>query len=239
MGGNRLRGIVVLIAAIAFLAMYGIGRARLNQSCSVQAEEVPIEDGEATLARGQHLVEAVAACGECHGEGLGGAVMVEDPALGTIVAANLTGGEGGVAGRYDDEDWVRAIRHGVDPDGKPLLVMPAQDFSNLSAEDLGAVIAYVKTLPPVDNKPPSTGLGPMAHVLLTMGELDDMLPAEYVDHDAPLPTAPPEGATEAYGEYLIGVATCQGCHGAELAGGQAGPGEPIGPNLTPAGDLSD
>ncbi len=117
--------------------------------------------------------------------------------------------------------------------------MPAQHFQNMSATDLGAMIAYLKAVPPVDNVPPETELTPLVHILVGLGQLDDLVTADFVDHDAPLPEAPPEGANPAYGEYLVSIATCRDCHGAELAGGQAGPGEPIGPNLTPAGDLAN
>jgi mono/diheme cytochrome c family protein len=127
----------------------------------------------------------------------------------------------------------------VNPAGKPLLVMPAQHFQNMSAADLGAVVAYLKTVPPVDNVPPATKLTPLTYMLIALGQFDDNIPADYLDHDAPLPEAPPEGATVAYGEYLVSIATCRECHGKKLTSGQAGPGEPIGPNLTPSGAVGN
>ena len=85
--------------------------------------------------------------------------------------------------------------------------------------------------------PPATKLTPLTYILIALGQFDDNIPAETIDHSAPLPEAPPEGTTQAYGEYLVSMATCRECHGKELASGQAGPGEPIGPNLTPSGEL--
>lgn len=228
---------LVVLLGVAALVLYSLGRTRLNQTHDVTVAAIPIDNSTAALERGKHLVEAVAACGECHGEGLRGQAFFDEPAIGTVVSANLTSGEGGLAGAYSDEDWIRAIRHGVDPSGKPLLVMPAQHFQNMSATDLGAVIAYLKTVPPVDNVPPATKLTPLTYILIALGQFDANIPADYLDHDAPLPEAPPEGATMAYGEYLVSMATCRECHGQELTGGQAGPGEPIGPNLTPSGVL--
>lgn len=232
-------GGIVVVAAIAAVALYARGRARLDETYVIAPEMVPIADDEESLARGAHLVTGVSACGDCHGDMLGGDAFFEDPIAGTVSSSNLTAGEGGVATEYEDEDWVRAIRHGVGPDNRPLVVMPAHNFHNMSAEDLGAVITYVKEVPPVDNVPPPTDLTPLAYVLLGLGQLDDLIPAELIDHDAPLPEAPPAGATQAYGAYLVNISTCRDCHGTELAGGQAGPGEPIGPNLTPAGRLSE
>ena len=66
-------------------------------------------------------------------------------------APNLTRGAGGVAAGYsDDAAWVRAIRHGLNPQGRALVIMPSEVFYFLSDEDLGALVAYVKSLPPVE-----------------------------------------------------------------------------------------
>lgn len=232
-------GTLVVVIGLGLAVLYGIGRSRLSTVYPLAAEDVPINTDSATLARGEHLVEAVIACGACHGEELGGEAFYRAPAMGTIVSANLTPGEGSVTAGYDDGDWVRAVRHAVGPDSTPLLAMPSMRFINMSAEDLGAVISYVKSVPPVDNEPPATELKPPAFILTALGQLDELIPAEYIDHDKSLPEAPPEGATRAYGEYLVDIGVCRDCHGEELAGGRAGPGDPVGPNLTPAGRLAD
>ncbi|MBE2201807.1 MAG: hypothetical protein IAE79_24565 [Anaerolinea sp.] len=121
-------GSLIIIVGIAALVLYSFGRSRLNQVYDVAVAAIPIDSNAETLGRGEHLVEAVVACGECHGEGLRGRAFFNEPAIGTVVSANLTGGEGGVTGAYSDADWIRAIRHGVDPAGQPLLVMPVQHF---------------------------------------------------------------------------------------------------------------
>jgi mono/diheme cytochrome c family protein len=231
-------GGLVIVLLVSGVGLYAAGRSRLAQTYHIEPAVIAIPDDEASLARGQHLATAVIACGECHGEGLRGEAFFDDPVLGTVVAANLTSGEGGIGGAYSDEDWLRAIRHGVRPDGRPLLIIPSQRFQNMNAADLGALVAYLKSPPPVDNAPPEIKLTPLTYILIALGQFDRFLPAEYLDHDAPLPNAPPEGATQAYGQYLVSIATCRDCHGEELAGGQAGPGEPIGPNLTPGSELA-
>jgi mono/diheme cytochrome c family protein len=230
-------GSLLIIVVTAALVLYSLGRSRLNQTHDVTVAAIPIDNSAETLERGKHLVEAVVACGECHGEGLRGRAFFDEPAIGTVVSANLTSGEGGIAGVYSDEDWIRAIRHGIDPAGKPMLVMPSQHFKNMSTADLAAVIAYLKTAPPVDNVPPATELTPLTYILIALGQFDNNIPAEYIDHNASGSEAPPEGTTQAYGDYLVSIATCRECHGKELSSGQAGPGEPIGPNLTPSGEL--
>jgi len=228
----------IVVLLVAGVGLYTAGRSRLARAYNIEPAAIVIPADEASLARGQHLATAVIACGECHGEGLRGEAFFDDPALGTVVSANLTSGEGGIGGTYSDEDWQRAIRHGVGPGGRLMLVMPSQRFQNMTVEDLGALVAYLKSVAPVDNALPETNLAPLTYILIALEQFDHLLPAEYIDHDAPLPNAPPAGATQAYGQYLMSIATCRDCHGEELAGGQAGPGEPIGPNLTPGGELA-
>ncbi|MFN8567203.1 MAG: hypothetical protein U0Z44_06695 [Kouleothrix sp.] len=65
-----------------------------------------------------------------------------------------------------------ALRYGIDPVGRPLLIMPSQNpllRNQLSAEDLGAIIAYVKSVPPVDYVPAPSEVGPLGRVLFVAG----------------------------------------------------------------------
>ena len=141
---------------------------------------------------------------------LAGRVFLDNPVIGRIATTNLTSGKGGVGNELSDADWVRAIRHGVRPDGKPLLIMPAGEFYYLSDADLGAVIAYLKSLPPVDNELPANKIGPLFRVAMTFMDVV-VLPAEVIDHTAPRPISPEVGVTVEYGKYL--AITCTSCHG--------------------------
>jgi mono/diheme cytochrome c family protein len=195
---------------------------------------VAIPKDPAAIERGKRWASIY--CMGCHGDNLAGTVFFEDPGLGRIPATNLTGGKGGVGKTYTDADWVRAIRHGVRPDGKPLLVMPANDFYHLSDSDLGDIIAYAKSVPPVDNDLGRYNMTPMAYVLAALGAFGNIAAAEVIDHTGARPTAPPPGATVAYGDYLVKTFGCRTCHGAELAGGKdPNPQAPPAPNLTPGG----
>ena len=111
--------------------------------------------------------------------------MEDDPVFGRLVASNLTAGKGGVGGSYSDTDFVRAIRHGVRPDGTPLVLMPAEYYNKYNDEDLGAIIAYIKSLPPVDNELPETMAGPLARLFVLLEP--SLLPAQLIDHDASRP----------------------------------------------------
>jgi len=229
-----LVGIAALLL-IAFFAMSIKTGSHINQKYSVQPAKIFIPNDSTSVARGQHIVES-RGCTDCHGADLGGKIFIDDPALGKVVATNLTGGKGGVQTVNTDDDWVRAIRHGVHRSGRPLLVMPSNEYYYLSDEDLGNVIAYLKQLPPVDNELPEHSLGPLAKVLYPIGKLDALIPAELIDHTAHRPAVPVVAVTAEYGEYL--VVSCQGCHYHNLEGGPSSvPGFPPAPNLTRTGNL--
>ena len=94
--------------------------------------------------------------------------MGDDPIFGRLIASNLTAGKGGVGQTFQDIDYLRAIRHGLGPDNKPLIIMPSQHFTKLSDRDVSTLIAYIKSVPPVDNELPKTKLGPLGRVIAMM-----------------------------------------------------------------------
>ena len=151
---------------------------------------------------------------------------------GTVSAANLTRGLGGSAAEYVPADWVRAIRHGVDPDGRALYVMPSNSYFYISDADLGAIVAYLESLEPIDNELPERELGLLTNIAL-LGD-SSLIPAEMIDHEGSRPGAPPIGVTVDYGEYL--TRACAICHGDDLTGG---PAAGAGLDLTGSGDLPD
>lgn len=210
--GIVLGGLFVLLA-LTGLVIYPTGVQKLNQTypdIAVKTVNVPT-DADA-VARGKHIA-TIWACTRCHGEDLSGWVITKDPIqrtvplLAAIPASNLTSGKGGVATSYTDTDWVRAIRHGVMPDGQVEALM--FDYSTMSDRDLGDLIAYIKQVPPVDTNYPQRRYGPIVPVISTIGLFTPA--AEQIDHDALRPADPTPGATAEYGEYLSAV--CVACHG--------------------------
>lgn len=175
---------------------------------------------------------------DCHGAKGGGKVFINDPALGVIWAPNLTRGAGGASATFTDADFVRAIRFGVAPDGRRLLVMPADDFQALSDRDFADILAYIKSLPPVNFTAPLPRLGPIGRMLYAAGQMP--VPADNVRNN-PIPRSTVQPAISAsYGQYLARIGGCMDCHGARLSGGHlnGSPSDPPAQNLTPAGDLA-
>jgi mono/diheme cytochrome c family protein len=229
--GYVLGGLIVVLA-FAVAAVYFVSAQKLGNGYEVIPDAIAIPTDEASIARGRHIAEAMSDCVGCHTENLGGQMFLDDPNFARLAAPNLTSGQGGVGGNYSDEDWVRAIRHGVAADGRALIVMPSHWFHYLQDEDLGALIAYLKTVPPVDNQlPPRSVAFVPTRILLALGVFPTAV--ELIAKNGARPT--PEAAVSvAYGGYISLVAACRECHGNDLAGGTS-EGAPKGPNLTPGG----
>ena len=232
---GRLLAAVLVLALIGAAVVYAASERRLRQTYDTTVDSVPVPTDAASIARGEHLVRNVVDCTICHGLDLGGAVYSSSPAIGTVAGPNLTRGKGGVPATYSTTDYVRAIRRGVKPNGRSLIVMPSEVFTHLSQEDLGSVIAFLKQAPPVDREVPKSGFGPVGRALLAAGKMNILVAGKTPRYDAPVSV--PRDTTAAYGKYLADISGCHGCHGYGLSGGRVAgpPGLPPASNLTPAG----
>jgi mono/diheme cytochrome c family protein len=245
-------GVLAGLIVTGLVVIYFKSQARLARTYELPEETVVIPTDPAMLGRGGHIFR-FRGCEACHSGGgsldvaeeshfdlpsqnlpsMEGNIYLDEPAIGKVIASNLTSGKGGVGSKYTDEDWVLAIRHGIRPDKTPLLFMPSTEFYYLSDEDLGAVISYIKSAAPVDNELPASSLSWMGRVVMTLVPAVTFIPAELIAHEAPRPVAPEVGITPEYGEYL--TYSCKVCHGLTMSGGPI-PGFPSSwppaPNLT-------
>ena len=227
--------LAVLVSAVVLLV--GFAYFKSNRSMNADWDVTPVAvqtaSDSATLAHGKHVAET-RGCMDCHDSDLSGRVVVDAmPVMMRMAGANLTSGQGGVGSTYTDADWVRAIRDGVGPDGKSLRFMPSYEYRALGPEDLGALISYIKSVPPVDEESVELAFGPMARVLYTLGQFP-MVAAELIDHSDTRFSQPEVGVTVEYGGYL--ASSCIGCHGPGFSGGKIPGGDPSWPaaaNLTP------
>lgn len=222
---------ILAVLLIAIGSTYFTVEGKLNQVYQIQSEILEIPTDPESIERGEHLVKVLAGCVDCHGEDLSGMLFFDDPLSGRIASKNLTSGKGGIGGTYSDADWVRAIRHGVGSDGKPLVEIPSNIFYNIGDDDLAAMVAYLKSIPPVDNELPADSIGPLTRIFILLEP--SLLPAQVIDHQAPRPPTPDQGVTVEYGRYL--AVACTVCHGENLAGGL---GAGSGLNLTSGGELA-
>ena len=229
--GITLALLLVVVAFSMVSWVYLASERRFGRSYDVPARQLEVTADRSQLQRGAHLAQ-IWGCRDCHGEDLAGGVVADVPPM-LLVSPNLTSGRGGVGSTYGSRDWVRAVRHGVAPDGHPLLFMPSHEYWVLSDSDLAALMAYLEGVDPVDRVQPVSVIRGLGRFLFVTGRLP-LVPAELIDHEAPRPTAPPPARSVAYGAYL--ATGCGGCHGFDLEGGTvpgAPPDWPAASNLTP------
>ena len=220
------------ILIVASGAVFGITEIRITRKYDdVAVRPLALPTDSASIALGNRLA-TIRGCFGCHGPDLSGSPVIDNGMIAKLYASNLTRGEGGVAGHYDSGLFARAIRNGIGWDGHALLFMPSQEFHGMSDEDVGALIAYIESVPAVDHVQPKSSVGPLGRALFLAGQVE-LVPAEIVDHDA-VPVASVErGVTVEYGRYL--AAGCAGCHGKGYSGGKI-PGTP--PDFIPAANLT-
>lgn len=164
---------------------------------------------ETPLERGAYLVNGIVACGNCHtpqgpegpvpGLELAGGMPIEDAAF-TAYATNLTSDLKTGLGRWSDADIVAAIREGRRPDGSILgPPMPFPFYRGISDSDVAAIVAYLRTLKPVENP-------------VQKSEFRMPLPPDW---GPPVGTVPDVPRTDkvAYGAYMAGpLGHCMECH---------------------------
>lgn len=250
-----LRRILLIAFALAALAITTGGTYVGTYSPSQRpAPELTIERTADRIERGRYLVENVTGCMQCHADrnwslyggpakpenGLaGGECLTEEKGFpGTLCMPNLTPDPETGLGHWTDGEIVRALREGVDRDGRALFpMMPYHSYRHLSDDDATAIVAYLRTLEPVENPLPETDIAfPLSFIIKTLPE--------------PLaePVATPDPTdTVRHGEILTKIAACEFCHtqvdermqpvpGTAFAGGHEleGPfGKVLTANLTP------
>ena len=207
----------VIVIAIGISAFVYIQFERdLNRTYTVAESNLQIPAPDSLiLARGKRVVE-LHHCNGCHTESLKGHTFEMPDYFGALSPANLTSGKGGIGNAYTDADWIRSIRHGVRADGKSLLVMPTEEFSKIGREDLQALIAYLKSVPPEDNELPPNELKLLGRLMITLTTDFNIFSASKIDHNIALSEVPEKAITLEFGTYM--VQTCKGCHGEDLHG---------------------
>lgn len=178
-------------------------------------KDLVIESTPERLARGTYLANHVTVCVDCHStrdwskfsgpiapgtEGKGGEVFDQKFGFpGAFYAANIT--------QYNLKNWsdaeiFRAITSGVGRDNHPFFpVMPYKNYGKLDKEDIFSIIAYIKTMSPIENKIPAGKPDfPMGIIMKTFPE------------EAKLTPKPDPSDKVSSGKYLVTAAACFDCH---------------------------
>lgn len=225
----RLAAIVAGLAVIAALALLGYIQARSNRSFDRPLRELSAAMDAQTLSRGEYIVKFAAQCWRCHGaaeaadqgenaplsggraldlSGYGPGWGVLPLGLGVYHAPNITPDADTGIGRWTDGEVVRAMREGISRDGRMLFpIMPYEWLHGLSDQDALAVVAYLRSRPPVRSVVPTGRASLAARGLIAF---DLIQPAAAISESV---AAPPPGVAVEYGRYLANhVALCSSCH---------------------------
>jgi cytochrome c553 len=257
-----MRSFAVLTVVVAVVAV-------VVSSCAgpsvAPARDRTVEHTPERLARGAYLGTHVAACLECHStrdwtrfagprvegtEGRGGETMTKASHgfAGTLVAPNITPA---ALSSWTDGEVERAVTVGVAKDGHALFpIMPYPSYAHLCQDDVDAVVAWVRTLSPIEHTPPPTSLGFPLSLIVGSIPKDTPRPPCPPAADAPDAAGDETARTLARGRYLVDVAGCVECHsptsrgqvvdGRAFAGGRTftlPTGRVTTPNLTTGGSL--
>ena len=225
-------GLTVLVsgAGAAFMVLADMGERKLARRIDVAVTPVAFRTDAASVERGEYLFKS-RGCGDCHGSDGVGHVVIDDGKGMLVRSPDITTAPTGVVAAYTPVDWVRTIRHGVKPDGRPVMIMPSEEYNRFVDADLAAVVAYVRRLPAAAGAKAEIRLPMPVKALYAAGVVKDA--SEKIDHTLPPAQPVPEGITAAHGAYVANG--CIGCHGAKLAGGKI-PGAP--PEWPPAAKLT-
>jgi mono/diheme cytochrome c family protein len=224
-----LLGAAVLLLAGAVAIGYQMGESKQTRKIDVTVKAVADATDAQSLERGKYLFES-RGCVDCHGANGGGREFVNDGKGLRLAGPNIT--PAGATARYQPQDWVRSIRHGVKPSGQPIMIMPSEDYNRLTDADLAALVAHVRALPPAQGGAAVIDLPLPVRVLYGFGMIKDA--AAKIDHSLPPAQPVPVAVDEKHGAYVANM--CIGCHGEHLSGGKIPGGPPDWPaaaNLTP------
>lgn len=214
--GGAVVGLILVFVSVTSAR----GMLMLYSPRGKPARDLKVELTPERVARGQHVANMwCAACHTLNGQlPLSGGKNLSDDAgmpLGDLYTINLT--PAGPLATWTDGEIFRAVREGADNRRRRLLVMSAQRARNLSDDDLVAVVAFLRSQPPVQHETPPPRPSFLAVVMAGAGMLP-YLP----DLTRDTIFAPPPDTTLAYGAYVVTWTGCDECHGPQLTGGGGG-----------------
>lgn len=203
-----LIGLVVIIAGLLTYVKVALPKVG-------PAENLTVERTPERIARGKYLANNVMVCMDCHSTrdwskfsgpptpgtlGRGGERFDQAVGMpGVIYSRNIT--PAGIS-RYTDGELFRVITTGVTKEGRPLFpLMPYPYYSRMDREDIYSVIAYIRSLTPIDHAVPNTKLDfPMNFIV------------HLIPQKASLGTRPDTTDFLAYGAYMTNASGCKECH---------------------------
>ena len=225
--GIVVAGLFTLVFALLTVVSVN-GIYKLYRHNTVSMPEVTVAGTPDQIARGEHLARVL--CADCHSLNgdlplSGGENLSNDAGLplGDIYAPNLTPATD--IKNWSDSDLFRAIRTGVDDEGRATAMTSIVGVHALSDEDTLAVIAYLRQSPAVENETPEFKPTILMAIFAGAGLIPMDVPATIS-----VVSVPPMAATGEYGKYVLTYMDCTSCHGEKLDGNVPPP-YPAGPDI--------
>jgi cytochrome c553 len=209
--GRILLGLMILLI-VGAAVVYALSARILNAPEDVTGSAFAIPDDSASVAEGKRLA-TVRGCNGCHGEDAKGQVMVDEPVLGRLVAPSLPD----LMRRESPERIDRAVRRGIGVDGRALVLMPSEMYFDLSDQDLGRIVAWLRSVSIETEALPSRSLR-LARLMFVTKRFQPAyvhVPSTRRRFETPAP-----GDTLRLGEYVART-SCPECHGLDLMGDPA------------------
>ncbi|GJL92558.1 c-type cytochrome [Hyphococcus sp.] len=207
--------VAILLAApvAAYLTIWLLGERILAKTYDIPPAGIVRATDGSDLSHGERIAD-IAGCTGCHGATLNGKPFGEAPFVYRATAANLAR----LALTYSDDDFARAIRHGVRKNKRSVNGMPSAAFYDLRDEDLGAIISFIRSKPDAGQHLPATEIRILGRLELLQG----LFPpdASTIDHDRPRRDHDLSDPLQ-QGEYLARIA-CAECHGIAFTGDKSG-----------------
>ena len=207
-------GVLILLLALAAAYVWIASTHKLGATIQAKPEKLVVPTA-AELADGPRQLN-ILGCVSCHGDGLRGKMMFEEPKVAQFYAPNLTL----VAAQATDQQLAQAIRQGIGHDGRPLMVMPSAQYSRLTDGEVAALISAIRVQPRGGRQMPPIKLGPLGRIGLATGKFQTQ-PEKVSAYAQSLPAD--LGSQFARARHLAATA-CSECHGASLNGGEPQPG---------------
>lgn len=211
--GIAVATIVALVLAFACY-VYIASERLVHRRYDAPLTSIHVPTDSAAIAEGRRKA-ATRGCSTCHEPNLAGRIYYDEPGFARMVSPNLTE----AVRRYSDAELARLVRYGVRANGESVFEMPVAMLRGLSDADLGEIIAFLRSAPPVAG--PGYAFEPRsgARLVLAFGRWRPIV-EEVLDGPLPPATTPSDSTT--LGRYLAET-TCTECHGPTFAGSATTP----------------
>ncbi len=208
--------ILLMIGGTAYAYFAYTSHTIMHQKYEVSVEPIAIPSDAEAIAEGERLARIRGCMDGCHGKDMQGQVFIDNPMMAKVIAPNLTQ----FAANHSDTDLIKVIRHGVRTDGTSVWIMPSQMFFHLSDKELGAIIAFIRSVPVSQGPDLEFALGPLAMFAVSMGEFKAQASEIKKQQRPRFQVSDPDDPLQ-QGKYLA-LTVCSECHGQDFKGESMG-----------------